>query len=406
MVKAKNKYPWTDELNKAPLIEDHSRIKHSIIKDYIASYLKVVASPPARAIKLFIIDGFCGGGLYKTISNEPHFGSPIIALDTIKKTVGEIVGDRIVSNIRHEFKVDCEFYFIDKDQAAIDVLKKVSAPHIIIDEKLPLSMRVNFICGEFSQIYKDILKKVGKSKALFILDPCGYSETPLQVMKEIMHEPHKKREVIWTFMIDNLKAYANEDSQALKNAGYHNLLSLFNKGQKPSSFCIQKEIFNLIRQDLQIPFSTPFAIKQKVGWNYWLIHLAWHYRASEVMKDVEHLHADEREHYGQSGLNMMAAQGDRPYLFGRDDIERGRKRLEEDLPQFLFKPAHLEGISFNDFMESTYNETPLKSEVIKGVLINHEDIEILTPNGNKRSSIKRIGTSDIVRAKRQTRLIF
>jgi three-Cys-motif partner protein len=406
MVKVKDKYVWSDDVNKAPLIESHSRIKHGIIKDYIRSYLKVVGSPPARKVKLIIVDGFCGGGLYRTDKGTPHLGSPIIALNMIRETVAEIVGQRLQNNILHEFSVECELYFIDKDKQAIETLQKVAAFHLILDGSLPLTLKANFICAEFSNVYKDILNKVGKAKTIFILDPCGYSETPLPVIREIMHDPQKKREVIWTFMIDAMRTFAHEDSQALKNAGYDSLLSLFSGDEPPSGFSVQKEIFDTVKRDINVPFFTPFAIKQKNGWNYWLIHLAWHYRASEVMKEVEHLHADEREHYGRSGLNMMAAQGDRIYLFGQDDLERGKIELQEDIPQLLSRADFKEGLSFNNFMEATYNETPLVSGIIKDVLINHEDIEVFTSAGGRRSSVKRIETSDIIRLKKQHRLLF
>ncbi|MBN8532299.1 MAG: hypothetical protein J0L97_10645 [Alphaproteobacteria bacterium] len=104
------------------------------------------------------------------------------------------------------------------------------------------------------------------------------------------------------------------------------------------------------------------------------------------MKEVEHRHADQREHYGQSGLNMMAASGDGAYLFRSDDIEKGRKLLLSQIPKLLSQPSFGDGVSFNDFMHLTYNETPLISSVIKDVLVGHEEIEIATPTGGSRSS--------------------
>jgi three-Cys-motif partner protein len=406
MAKVKNKYEWSDNVNDAPLLEGHTKIKHDIIRDYVRSYLKVVCNPQTRKVKLIIVDGFCGGGLYKTDKGQAHYGSPIILINTIRETVAEVIGDRVKNNIKHEFSLECELYFVDKDKKAIEVLNKVAAPFLLADSSIPLKLTTHFICGKFADEYRGISDKIRKTKAIFIIDPCGYSEAPLPVIREIMHEPNRKREVIWTFMYDSLQAYANDDSTALKNAGFENLLKLFEKGDKPSNFCLQKEIYDTVKKDIGVPFFTPFAVKQTAGWSYWIIHLAWHYRASEVMKEVEHLHANEREHYGQSGLNMMAAEGNRVYLFGQDDLNRGKAALMNDIPQLLSQPKIRDGLSFHGFMEATYNETPLVSNAIKEVLINHPDIEILTSKGGKRSAISGIDTEDVIRLKRQGSFIL
>lgn len=400
MAKVRNKYIWSSELKNAPPIQAHSKIKHSIIRDYIHSYLKVVANPLTSHVKLSIVDGFCGGGLYRAEDGMSHFGSPIIILDVLRETIAEILADRLLENIKREFSLECDVYFVDKDLGAINALKEVAAAHLIVEDGLPLKISAHFIHAGFVDVYKDISQKIGKSKAIFILDPCGYTETPLPIIHEIMQEPGHKREMIWTLMIDSMLAYANEDSVALINAGYSSILNLFRKEDEPSNFSLQKEIFLTVSREVGVPFFTPFAVKQQLGWNYWLIHLAWHHRASEVMKEVEHRHANQREHYGRSGLKMMASEGERVYLFNQDDIERGRDVLREDIPQILSE-CDDEGITFEDFMKRTYNETPLKSDVIKETLITHEDIEVSTITKGSRFSAKRIKTNDIIRLKRQ-----
>lgn len=401
MSKVKNKYIWSTDVRNAPLIEPHSKIKHSIIKDYLRSYLKVVANPLCRKIKLVIVDGFCGGGLYRTNDGCAHFGSPIITIDVIRETIAEIIAERAAENIKHELRVECELFFVDSDPTAIETLKEISAPHLITKDGVPVKFSPHFINNEFLRVYKDILAKIGKSKAIFVLDPFSYNEAPLPVIRNIMNNNGEKREVIWTLMIQQMSSFAHENSVALMNAGYGGLLDLFQRSEKPSGFEIQMGIYNTIKKEISVPFFTPFALKQKRGWDYWLIHLAWHHRASEVMKEVEHRHADQRIHHGSPGLNMMAAQGDAPYLFGQGDVERGRAQLCFDIPRVLEMSQLESGITFDDFMKLTYNDTPLTSDVIKETLINHEDIDVSTSNNGNRSSHKRIKTDDIIRLKRQ-----
>lgn len=355
---------------------------------------------------MVIVDGFCGGGLYRKEDGSPHHGSPLIIVEALKQSLIEIIEQRTRHNIKAPFGIKCDLYFVDKDPSAIEVLKEVLIPELSHDTGLPLEICTHYINAGFQDIYKDITNKINKNtKSIFILDPFGYSEVPLPIIKDIMHGGGK-REVIWTFMIEALLTYGTEESTGLINAGYDGILSLFKKDEKPTGFSLQTEIFKTIHKNVGVPFFTPFAIKQKKGWDYWLIHMAWHHRASEVMKEVEHRHADQREHYGGSGLHMMAAEGDSPYLFTTDDEARGRNTLEEQLPQLLSTKPFEGGISFDSFMKTTYNETPLRAQIIKETIIEHPDIDILTPNNRPRSSVHTIVAQDTIMLKRQKRFIL
>ncbi|MEN1341844.1 three-Cys-motif partner protein TcmP, partial [Pseudomonas aeruginosa] len=82
------KYKWNISTGTYPQIDPHSKIKHKIIQDYIRSYITVVMSNQMiPRIGISIIDGFCGGGIYKDDDGIGiHYGSPIIALETVRKT--------------------------------------------------------------------------------------------------------------------------------------------------------------------------------------------------------------------------------------------------------------------------------------------------------------------------------
>ncbi len=56
------KYKWAD----GATLEDHSRRKHKILREYFYQYLVVRCQIPQQAkFRLAVIDGFAGGGRYK-----------------------------------------------------------------------------------------------------------------------------------------------------------------------------------------------------------------------------------------------------------------------------------------------------------------------------------------------------
>lgn len=56
------KYDWK---NGPDLIQQHSIAKHRILQTYLAAYFRtLVSSPNQDILKLTLVDGFAGGGMY------------------------------------------------------------------------------------------------------------------------------------------------------------------------------------------------------------------------------------------------------------------------------------------------------------------------------------------------------
>jgi three-Cys-motif partner protein len=81
---AKKPYEYPD--SPAP-IEQHSLAKHEILKTYLINYIQTLVSTPYQEeLKLTLVDGFSGGGIYKhSTTNEIIVGSPIIMLVAVKE---------------------------------------------------------------------------------------------------------------------------------------------------------------------------------------------------------------------------------------------------------------------------------------------------------------------------------
>jgi three-Cys-motif partner protein len=73
-------YEWADGAK----LEEHSRRKHKILREYVFDYLTVRCKlPQQERFRLAIVDGFTGGGRYQC--GTP--GSPLIFIEELKRAV-------------------------------------------------------------------------------------------------------------------------------------------------------------------------------------------------------------------------------------------------------------------------------------------------------------------------------
>jgi hypothetical protein len=112
------KYSWMN--GEIPLIEPHSMVKHEVIKKYINQYIHTICkNPRVQQMKLVVVDGFCGGGIYKNHNNEEVLGSPFVIITAIEEALQQINEKRQVP-----LELLLTFYFVDKNKAAIASLQK------------------------------------------------------------------------------------------------------------------------------------------------------------------------------------------------------------------------------------------------------------------------------------------
>lgn len=82
-------YNWKDGPD---FIQQHSVAKHRILQAYLAAYFQTLVSSPNREIlKLTLVDGFAGGGVYvHQDTREVVKGSPFIFLEASRRSSGQI----------------------------------------------------------------------------------------------------------------------------------------------------------------------------------------------------------------------------------------------------------------------------------------------------------------------------
>src|SRR5262245_10384562 len=169
----KKSYDWV----KGEILDDHSRRKHKIIREYFADYLRVRCQLPMQSkFRLAVVDGFSGGGRYSC--GTP--GSPIIFIDELMRAEDTLNITRAAEAMA-PIEIECLLVFNDAARDAVELLKTHVAPleAKIKDTSSRLHLRVEYMSAIFEDIYSTIrnLLHCGRyPSVLFNLDQSGYSK--------------------------------------------------------------------------------------------------------------------------------------------------------------------------------------------------------------------------------------
>lgn len=421
-----NKYGSWDEV--IPSIDDHSKIKHKIYSEYIVAYVKTIMSNYViPKIEFSIVDGFCGGGVYYDQNNEQYDGSPIVLIEAVNKARIEVNVERI-----NEREVVANYYFIDKDKTAIDMLQKQ------LDYKKDINFhysqdvsRSELSNGIFSDLLDATITKIkntkSSGKALFFLDQYGYSAVKICDIIKILNSMQKS-EVILTFNISSMYTYfsdKDEFSRALRNLGIYeeidwDLYKIIRQDKRQVRRFIQKEISRAIKKAAKAKFMTLFFIKPQNSkdWGYWLIHLTNEYKAHDVMKTLHWNNATYFGHELEHGLfefgyetakdiDIVGNSGllDFEFDFGPQSRSSCVESLHEDFGKFIYTQ---DSISIEDLFYKSISNTPASEvhlqESIKR-LHQEKSVSIQNADGKSRRPSKNYKKSDVITPSKQLILI-
>lgn len=414
----KVKYDWSDP-NNLPTLEAHSITKHEVLQAYLRRYLEVLTSDPRiPSFKIYLIDGFCGGGQYiNELSGELCPGSPTLILDAVRDA-------EISINLKRDnaLKILAKYYFIDANPHAIKFLQT----HMRANGYGEYIQDMTFINGRFAEqadlIIHDIEAKSQNSRAIFILDQYGYKDVPLHIIRDIFRRlPHS--EIVLTIATDWIIDYISDSDESkaiIKEVGLNSLAELSIEETKKQSawrFIIQKYLLESFRSDSGALFYTPFFIKSNnSNRSYWLVHLSMHKRARNEMIQVHWGLQNHFIHHGKSGLNMLGydptkdelVTGQIPmHLFDEPAKMQSLKSLEYDLPSWIMGEGG--STTFDDIIKCTFNTSPASEGMFKEALFEltkYGEIEVCTPRGRERRVGSQISSDDKIRLKKQTQFHF
>ncbi|MEQ9346722.1 MAG: three-Cys-motif partner protein TcmP [Thalassospira sp.] len=402
---AGKEYDWEN----GAILEDHSRRKHKILREYIFDYLLVRCSyGPRDRFRIAIVDGFAGGGRYRC--GTP--GSPLIFIEELKRAVEQVNVKRAAEGQKF-IEVESLLVFNDASPTAINLLRDNIAPVLAeITESTPrLHLRVEYLNEFFESAYPKIKESLGQGRytnVIFNLDQCGDSHVERNTILDIMRS-YPAVEVFYTFMISALLAFLKKNEpemlqERLKHIGVSTvdidkLSSIMSR--KDWLATAEKIVFDNFR--LFAPYVSPFSINNPGGWRYWMIHFANVYRARQVYNNILHDNAGQQAHCGRHGLNMLSYDPRHDdqmlYLFDQQARDSAKQQLIGDIANLVTNVGG--AMSVGNFYEVIYNDTPAHTDDIHSAIIENPDLEVLTTSGGERRKPNTIKVDDVIKRKSQ-----
>ena len=420
MAKKGQGYIWLPGEDPPP-IEPHSIAKHEVIYEYVKRYIGILCSGIRQSeLKLTLVDGFCGGGLYfDQQAEEIRHGSPLRLLQAVKDGEADAAAGRLAAGINTPVSLAAEFHFVDHQKPTLDYLNSTLIEH---GWKPRLGEDIHLHLTDFEAVCDKIVDAIsarGRARrSIFLLDQYGYTDVPFPLIKRIFASlPHA--EILFTFATDALTNYlCDKNRDYYKNNMEHIGLELdidtlldADESDPDWRFFVESQLSDALRRSSGAEFFTPFFIVSGQSQRaYWLVHLSNHQRARDAMTKVHWQFQNHFAHYGGPGTRML---GYRPGFDGAlgqqsaftfDDV--ARRRTEEallgELPDLLAN--YRDGIDFRDFAAKIANETPAHNGILLdviGQLLERKIVDVETARGGARRAGSAVQATDRIRVARQ-----
>ena len=388
-----------------PLIEEHSKAKLTVLRSYLRAYFdRLNVNPNREEFKLDLVDGFAGGGTFRD-GDETVSGTPLIMLEESKAAKG-----RLNRNRTKPLRLDCKHYFVDKESAHVDHLRRV------LNER---GFRVNdetiIVRNErFEEAVDDIVAEIRRrqpraGRSIFLLDQTGFSQVALELIARIFREL-PAAEVILTFAADALVNHLAERQALIKavapleltESRMHELVE--QRDGVGGRALVQRTLRDHIRRVTGATYDTPFFVRPRLSRRaLWFLHLSRHPTARDVMIQRHWDISNTFEHYGPGDFGMLgweALHSKTLPLFHFEEIEAEevQDQLLNSMPSELFGLASEKPVTVDTMRHMFANRTTARfSDLDKTVLklFREKEIEILDPDGRVRSrTLERLRPTD------------
>lgn len=407
-----------------PLLKRHSEVKHALLRNYLIEYfLTLVSMPHQDKIKLTIVDGFSGGGLYLSESGQEVPGSPLVILEAIKEA-------EFLVNTRQERRkaihIDVELICIDECPVTLDYLRR------LLQERnygaALASEHIRLVQGEFADHCAAAIQRAHdrspkSGRALFVLDQYGYASVPMACLQNIFAKL-KHAEVVLTFYIDALITYLNEKNLASFELatgirGGMTAAEIDDMKQTPKwRVHLQSSLYQSLTNQCSAKFYTPFFVRPERGHgDFWLLHLSQHWKARDVMATTHWEHHNHFAHYGRAGFHMFSTG----YISKLDDENKlqagfdfsdvaetvSRETMVEQIPAMLFDGA--EGMTFEQFFLQLINTTPATRSMVESTLLELSqggEIQLVDEAGDISRARVKVKPGHILRVPKQGSFLF
>lgn len=409
-----------------PPIQQHSVVKHEILRAYLTAYIQTLISNPNREeFRLALVDGFAGGGVYRhATTGEELLGSPFIMLQATQEAEFLVNKDR-----QKPVALNLDYFFIEADKGAAVLLeqelKSRGYGHRLGND---VFLRHDGFDEQADVIIEHIQRRMPRAgRAIFLLDQYGYSQVPAPLIRKIL-QALPGGEVILTFAVDALLNYVSDKkdvSQTLLNkigtpdALRGRSIEDIKKSGRDWRLFIQACLYKDLVDACGAKYYTLFFIRSANGHgDYWLVHFSQKARARDVMTRIHWEKNTNFIHYGGAGIDMFHALGYVPkhdedftgqaslgFCFDEQAHNVSVSALMEQIPRLIYPDP--DGMTFGELFATTCNTSPASADIYRtaiGQLMKIGDLEAIDRDGGTRRTANRIHDTDLVIPSRQRRL--
>ena len=389
-----------------PQIEPHSKAKLDVLRRYIQEYFDRLNSNPQREeFKLDLIDGFAGGGIFRE-GNTDLSGTPLVMLEEAEKAE-----ERLNKKRTKRLNINCKFYFIDKEKAHTDHLRKVLRERGYKVDEDKIVVRTGLFENEIEGILRSIKQRQPRvGRAIFLLDQTGFAQVELSLVYRILNEL-AAAEVILTFAAETLVNHLATTPEMVKAVSPLQLTEsqisdlIESKDGTGGRALVQRTLRNHIRIVTGAEYDTPFFIRPRGSRRaLWFLHLSRHPTARDVMIQLHWDIQNRFEHYGSGDFGMLGWDALRDsaslslFQFKDFDKERMQDQLLDSLPGKLYSLVSEQPVTVDAMRHIFANQTAARFSDLDEIilqLVREKEFQILDPEGKVRSrSLKRLKATD------------
>jgi len=391
-----------------PILGDHSVAKHEIFEQYLGIYIERLTRTFSQTmLNLTIVDGFCGGGLYRYRGAEAE-GSPLRLLRAVEEADKALNAARIKG-----FVVRADFVFVDENADHVAFLRDLLIKR---GYGARLGADIFLQCSTFEDACPGIIARIQAKgtaqRSLFFLDQYGWSDVRFATIRSILSQI-KNPEILLTFAVDALIDFLTEkrtESTALlgldlQREDVRALLEL--KNGDGWRYLIQNGLYRHVQSQTGASFYTPFFIHSVESHrSYWLLHLSSHRQARDEMGKLHWRINNHFQHHGGAGFHALGFNPSRDlrqdlmqFMFDDDARARSDAAVLDQLPRMIHaaNQGDLGGLVVEQLFAGNCNDTPVTSDILSSqlrLLRDEGELMIVSGEGKEKPRAKTIAWDD------------
>ena len=396
-------FDWAPYSN-LPRIEEHTKRKLDVLKDYLDVYFDTLVPNPAQdRLNITLVDGFSGGGAYSD-GAETRVGSPLVMLNAVSQA--EV---RLNEKREKPLKIKARFIFVDSKREHVAALRSE-----LDGRGYRGDPRITILDGTFVDHLPAIIRRISEKqrsgRSIFFLDQFGYSDVPMSSIRTVF-ESLGRAEVVLNFAIDALLNYLHDGLIGLERFRQFEIDDRFiadwnqNKTTNMGRALTQRALMANIWKRSGAKFFTPFLLRSPTdNRTMMLAHLSQHQAARDKMLKIHWQAQNYFVHVGDGGLFNLGYDArlieSCSSLFDFTEIERSKlnEELHNALPREVWRIMSGGQLNVSDLLTEIGNRTAGTNDDIFRViseLAQAKELEVLSVKGKP----KRFGTKISVKDK-------